>query len=317
MNIELNGAKILATLHTGFLGDIQISQTMVMSWIILGVISLLCWWLGHDLKVDNISKRQAAAEYIIEMLDSFAHGSMSEKFDRYIPLVGALFATSVVSNLISLVGFWSPTADLATEAAWAVVVFILITYHKIKASGFGGYLKGYLFTFSVKSKNIFIKLLSVLAMAVVNVIMLPINLISEAATPVSMACRHFGNILSGMVISTLIYAALAAASAALLGALSNSIAAGLIVLAFGALMIWLGSRAKKMPRKIFGVVLLVLGAFGLLTTALPAAGSLPILDVGIPAVTSLYFDWFSGCIQAFIFCTLTMIFIQQASGEEE
>ena len=40
----------------------------------------------------------------------------------------------------------------------------------------------------------------------------------------------------------------------------------------------------------------------------------PWLTIGIPAIPSLYFDWFSGCIQAFIFCTLTTLFIKQAAG---
>ncbi len=41
-----------------------------------------------------------------------------------------------------------------------------------------------------------------------------------------------------------------------------------------------------------------------------------LFQIGIPAFTGLYFDWFGGCIQAFIFCTLTTIFIKRAAGEE-
>lgn len=52
---------------------------------------------------------------------------MGTEFDRYIPLVGTIFITSIVSNLISLLGIWSPTADLMTELGWALVVFVLIT----------------------------------------------------------------------------------------------------------------------------------------------------------------------------------------------
>ena len=43
---------------------------------------------------------------------------------------------------------------------------------------------------------------------------------------------------------------------------------------------------------------------------------LQLFQIGIPAFTGLYFDWFGGCIQAFIFCTLTTIFIKRAAGEE-
>ena len=50
-----------------------------------------------------------------------------------------------------------------------------------------------------------------------------------------------------------------------------------------------------------------------------AAGCLSqiqLFQIGIPAFTGLYFDWFGGCIQAFIFCTLTAIFIKRAAGED-
>ena len=48
-------------------------------------------------------------------------------------------------------------------------------------------------------------------------IMAPINVLSEISTPVSMAFRHFGNILSGTVISTLLYWALASLSHVIFG----------------------------------------------------------------------------------------------------
>ena len=39
----------------------------------------------------------------------------------------------------------------------------------------------------------------------------------------------------------------------------------------------------------------------------------PILDVGIPAFLSLYFDFFSAFVQAFVFCLLTMVYVAAAS----
>lgn len=126
----------------------------------------------------------------------------------------------------------------------------MITGQKIKAGGVGGYLKG--FTTPIP-------------------IMTPFNILSELATPISMACRHFGNILSGVVINALIYGALAVASSALFG--------------------------------------LIPGAVGNVLSAIP------FLDVGIPAVMSVYFDWFSGFMQAFIFCMLTTMYIANAAEE--
>jgi F-type H+-transporting ATPase subunit a len=177
---------------------------------------------------------------------------MGEKFRYFIPFVSALFATSLISNLISLVGLRSPTSDLSVEAAWAVVVFILITRQKIKTNGFGGYLKDF-------TTPIFV--------------MTPFNILSELATPVSMACRHFGNILSGIVINGLIYGALAVASSALFG--------------------------------------LIPGAVG------DFLAKIPFLSVGVPAVLSVYFDWFTGFMQAFIFCMLTVMYIANAAETED
>ena len=292
MDLSINGAKVLATIeNVPLFGTVQITQTLACSWLVLLIISALCIWLGSGLKVTGISRKQAVAEMAATSLLNFVRGNMGTNFDHYIPLVGTIFVTSVVSNLISLLGIWSPTADLMTELAWALVVFVLITYHKIKASGIGGYLKGFL-------DPIFV--------------MAPINVMSECFTPISMACRHFGNILSGTVISALIYAALAVANNALFGFLGSSLIAAVILALVGAGVLFYGRKAKKKFFFVLGIILAVLGVLAVLTNL---GATYPWLMVGIPAIPSLYFDWFGGCIQAFIFCTLTTLFIKQAAGE--
>lgn len=293
MEMSINGARILATFeNVPLLGTVHLTQTLVVSWLVMLIISGLCVWLGSGLKVTGISRKQAVAEMIVRSLVDFVHDKMGTQFDHYIPLVGTIFITSIVSNLISLLGIWSPTADLMTELAWALVVFVLITYHKIKSSGIGGYLKGFL-------DPIFV--------------MAPINVMSELFTPISMACRHFGNILSGTVISALIYGSLTAASYALFGALGSSRVIAIAVAALGGGLIFLSTKTGKKGVRIVGIILAVLGVLSLVSS-LGGIFSFPWLTIGIPAVTSFYFDWFSGCIQAFIFCTLTTIFIKQAAG---
>lgn len=251
MNFDISGAAVYFRIPTGIpiLGDILITETLVISWLVMALITGLCIWLTRDLKVENISKRQAIAEMLVEQATNLVRNNTGgTRFDKLIPFVAALFATSVVSNLISLIGLRSPTADLSTEAAWAVVVFTMITANKIKAGGLLGYLKG--FTQPIP-------------------VMTPFNILSELATPVSMACRHFGNILSGIVINGLIYAALAIATTALLG--------------------WIPGAVGQVLQ------------------------SIPFLDVGIPAILSIYFDWFSGVMQAFIFSMLTIMYIANAA----
>ena len=292
MDVSINGARILHTFeNVPIFGTVQLTQTLLVSWLVVVIISALAIWLGSGLKVTGITRKQAVAEMVYTALVNFVRGNMGPNFDRYIPLVGAIFISSLVSNLISLLGIWSPTADLMTELAWGLVVFVLITYHKIKASGLGGYLKGFL-------DPIFV--------------LLPINIMSECFTPVSMACRHFGNILSGTVINALIYAALTAANNALFGALGSSMTVASVVTILGVVLFFLGKKSGKKLPLIFGIIMGILGILAVITNL---GVHYPWLTVGIPAIPSLYFDWFGGCIQAFIFCTLTTLFIKQAAGD--
>ena len=291
--MELNGAKILYTIHTDIplLGDLKITQTLVTTWIVMALLSGLAIWLGSNLKLENVSKRQAAAEFIVERLDQFVHDNMGYHFDKYIPLIGSIFALSIGCNLISVIGLWSPTADLNTEAAWAIVVFVLIMYYKIKTNGIFSYLKGLL-------DPIFI--------------MAPINVLSEISTPVSMAFRHFGNIAGGNVLTSLVYSALATASAALLGLVGKSIAVGILILLGGVALLVLGVRKKKLAYKIFGAVFAATGILSLLGLA-----GVPYLEVGIPGIMSLYFDVFSGGVQALVFSLLTMVYVSNACPPPE
>lgn len=245
MKLEVNGAPIYFEIP--ILGGIPITGSLVVTWGVMIVLTCLCAWLTHGMKVRDISKKQAAAETIYGLVYGLVRDNMGEKWMHYLPLVTALFGLSVSCSLASLFGLWSPTADVNTTLAWALVVFALITYHKIKGHGVGGYLKSY-------TEPIFL--------------MTPFNILGEVFTPVSMAFRHFGNIVSGYVISMLIYAALIAANQVVFGLLPG----------------------------VVGQVL----------------GKIPFLGLGIPALFSLYFDWFGSFIQAFIFCMLTMIFISTA-----
>lgn len=251
MNVDITGARIYFEIP--IFGGIPITETVVNAWIVMVIITGLCIWLTRGMTVRGTGRRQVVAELLVKTAQNFVDSNMGKKFSHFAPFIAALFATSVVSSLLSLVGMFPPTSDLTTELAWAVMVFVMITATKIRTGGVGGYLKGF-------TEPIFV--------------LTPFNILSELATPISMAFRHFGNIVSGGVISTLVYAALAVANKALFGLLPG----------------------------FLGDVL----------------GTIPFLQVGVPAVLSLYFDWFSSFMQAFIFCMLTMLYIANAAdtGEE-
>jgi F-type H+-transporting ATPase subunit a len=291
MDVSINGARVLGYINLPLFGDVQITQTLTAALLVMIIITGVLAWLGSGLTVTGISRKQAVAEMGYNAIVNFVRGNMGPNFDYYIPLVFAIFATSIVSNLISLLGIWSPTADLMTELAWGLVVFVNITYHKIKSSGIKEYLRGFLDPIPI---------------------LLPINIMSECFTPVSMACRHFGNILSGTVISALVYAALVAANNALFNLLGSSLYVAIIVAVVGIALFLIG---KKLGKKLFLVLGIIAAILGVLAVFTNLGVNYPWLTIGIPAIPSLYFDWFGGCIQAFIFCTLTTLFIKQAAGD--
>ena len=84
------------------------------------------------------------------------------------------------------------------------------------------------------------------------------------------------------------------------------------VAAAGAGLFLLGRKSGKKLPLVIGIIAAILGVLGVITNL---GVYYPWLTIGIPAIPSLYFDWFGGCIQAFIFCTLTTLFIKQAAGD--
>ena len=235
--ITISGARIYFTLPMP-VQNLPITESQVNSAIVIVSVLFLCLYLTHGIKEGVWLKRHHFAEMIVEKSTKLVVDSMGEYFKSFAPFITAILGLSAFSSLITLFGLYPPTSDINIVAGWAIVVFALITYYKMKCGPLE-YIKSF--------AN--------------PVLMAPLNVISEIATPVSMAFRHYGNVLSGTVISVLV--------AAGLQGLSNII--------FGALP----------------------GFFG----------DFPFLQVGLPAILSIYFDIFSGVLQAYIFAMLTMLYI--------
>ncbi|MBE6960644.1 MAG: F0F1 ATP synthase subunit A [Ruminococcaceae bacterium] len=108
----------------------------------------------------------------------------------------------------------------------------------------------------------------------------------------------------------IIYTALSLLSTTLIRLIASSILLPLILVALGVFLLFLGIRKKKLLPKILAIVFGVLGILGL-ATCLELLGDvqIPILQVGVPAVLSIYFDLFSGFVQAFVFSLLSMVYI--------
>ena len=244
--IEISGARIYFTIPMP-VQDLPITESQVNSWLVMISILGLCLYLVHGITVKPGSKRQLVAEWIVEKTNGLVRENMGKRFMGFAPFVAGIMALSAFSSLMSLVGLRPPTSDMNVVAGWAILVFVLITHYKLKG-GLGPYVKG------------FFEPVPVFA---------PFNIIGEFATPVSMSFRHYGNVLSGSVISVLVAAALGGLSSMFLGNLPGILA------------------------------------------------DFPIFRIGIPAVLSVYFDIFSGCLQAYIFAMLTMLYISNGFPAED
>ncbi len=152
--------------------------------VILGV----SFFLTRNLRVRSVGKRQVIAEMAVETITNLVRDTMGKRWLWFTPYVATIFCFSIFGSLISLLGVRAVTSDFSVLLTWAAVTFILITATKIKYNGFFGYLKGFADPIPV---------------------MLPINILSEVATPAAMALRHFGNIAGGGIIMSLVYYGLA------------------------------------------------------------------------------------------------------------
>ena len=240
--ISITGAQIYLTIPMPLM-DLTITASQITSWAVMISILGLCLYLTHGLSVRPGTRRQLVAEWAVEKVNKLVSENMGQRFMAFAPFVAAIMALSAFSSLTSLLGLFPPTSDMNVVAGWAILVFILITHYKLKG-GVWPYVKG------------FFEPVPVFA---------PFNIIGEIATPVSMSYRHYGNVLSGVVISTLVAYAL-----------------------------------RSLSKMVFGFL-----------------GNFTILQIGLPAVLSIYFDIFSGLMQAFIFAMLTMLYIATGFPEEE
>lgn len=289
MNVNVTGPYIYFTIP--IFGGIDVTQTDLSLLVVSLLLGISAWFLGRKL-----TKRPGKAQVLVEKgvltLYNMVKDTMGAHNAHWTPWIGTIFLSSICGSLIGMTGVLrSSTADLSVPLTWGVMTSVIIWYQSIKRNGFLGWLKG--FTEPV-------------------VVMTPMNIISEIAQPISMAFRHFGNVAGGGVITSILYTALGMASAALLNLIASSgWAVGIITSLTGvALLLW-GIRGKKTARKIAGGAVLAVGVFGLLQAGGILSG-VPVLAFGIPAVLSVYFDLFSGFVQAFVFSLLSMVYISGA-----
>lgn len=289
MNIDVNGAFVYFTIP--IFGGIPITQTTVSSFLVTVILCVAFILLGKKIE-KRPGKIQVLVEKGVSMITNLTVSAMGTHNIHWTPFMGCLFLCSICGSYIGLTGFLrSSTADINCTATWALMVSFIIWYNNIRNNGVGKFLKNY-----------------------IN----PMNIISDIAQPLSMSFRHFSNVSVGGIIAAIVYAALTLLSTVVLGLVSSAgWLMGVALMVAGCLLffLWAKKKRKFMP-KLISIVTFVVGFFGLLE-ALNILTGVPIFAYGIPAVLSVYFDFFSGFIQALVFTLLSMVYIGSSLPEPQ
>ncbi len=204
--------------------ELWITTTAAGMGIVTVVILIFAFLAGRKLRAGTIvpGSAQNALEYGVELLEKMTEGIMGEKGGRFFNYIGTIFLFILACNLSGLFGLRPPTADFGVTLALGVFTFFIVHYQGIKNRGWGH------FTSLFRPFPI----------------LFPINLIGEAANPLSLSLRLFGNMVSGVILIKLWY------------------------------------------------------------------GMMPLFaKIGIPAFLHAYCDLFAGAIQAYVFCMLTMVYV--------
>ena len=172
VNIPLPGVTSPETLES-------CRAAITYSWLAMAIIIGLALIARFSLKKTAPTGVQNLLEVIVGGLNDFVEDIMGPEGRHYLTLIGTLFLFILVCNLQGLVpGFDSPTANINTTLALALVAFSATHYIGLKRHGIG-YIKHFMGP-----------------MWGLAPLMLPIELISHFARVMSLTFRLFGNMVA-------------------------------------------------------------------------------------------------------------------------
>ncbi len=163
-------------------GFFDICKSVVVTWIVMAVVIVLIIALTSNLKVHNISKRQAALESAVLWLRGAVGSMLGEEAIAYRDYIVTVLVFIAMSNMVGLFGFTPPTMDLNVTLALSLMSIVLVEAAGIITKGTKGWLKSFAQPMA--------------AIAFMNVLELVIR-------PLSLCMRLFGNILGATVIMEL------------------------------------------------------------------------------------------------------------------
>jgi len=158
------------------LGFVHVTATVVTTFGIVLLLGLASWLATRRLSVGEPGLVQTAVEGAVQAVESAIEAVLPGRADLLLPFIGTLWIFIAIANLAGIVPeLHSPTADLSTTAALAVLVFLSVHWFGVRTDGVGSYLRHYLSP---------------------NPILLPFHVLGELSRTLALAVRLFGNIMS-------------------------------------------------------------------------------------------------------------------------
>jgi F-type H+-transporting ATPase subunit a len=158
------------------LGPIGVSVAVVTTWGILLLLALLSFLGTRRLRLRDPGALQLALEGTVMAIEAAVAQVVPERPERLVPFIGTLWIFLAVANLTGVVpGLSSPTSDLSTTTALALLTFLSVHWFGVRADGLRAYLRHYLQP---------------------SPVLLPFHIISELTRTAAMAVRLFGNMMS-------------------------------------------------------------------------------------------------------------------------
>jgi len=165
------------------LGPLQLTTTVLTSWVLMVLIAFVAWLATRRLRMSP-GPLQTLVEAIVSMMEQAIRGVAPQHAQQILSFVGTLWVFIVIANLVGLIpGVHSPTRDLSATAALAFLVFLSVHWYGIRIQGLKNYLQHYLTP---------------------SPILLPFHLISEVTRTIALAVRLFGNMMSLEMVALLI-----------------------------------------------------------------------------------------------------------------
>jgi F-type H+-transporting ATPase subunit a len=157
----------------------NVPEHVTYTWLAMAILIGLSLAARFSLKKTAPTGFQNFFEVIVGGLENFVEDIMGPEGKHYLTLIGSLFLFILVCNLQGLFpGFDSPTANINTTLALALVSFSATHYIGLRRHGIG-YIKHFMGP-----------------MPLLAPLMFPIELISHLARVMSLTFRLFGNMVA-------------------------------------------------------------------------------------------------------------------------